>query len=96
MLAVNVLVFAYSTTIGWSYYGEIAWSYLFGTKFLKLFYVLFCTATFLGGIMNFGVILDFSDLLILGMSLPNLIVVYLLRARIRAEMQAYMTKYLRA
>lgn len=92
MLAINVCVFAYSTTIGWSYYGEIAWSYLFGRRAVKLFYVLFCAATFLGGMVNFGVILDFSDLMILGMAFPNLIVVYCLRGRIRSEMQAYMAK----
>lgn len=93
MLAANVLVFAYSTTIGWSYYGEIAWSYLFGRKLLKLYYVIFCTATFLGGIMNFGVVLDLSDLFILGMALPNLVVVYMLRGRIKSEMDNYIKKY---
>ena len=90
MLAANVFLFAYSTTIGWSYYGEIAWCFLFGRKGLKLYYLIFCAATFLGGIMHFGVILDFSDLLILGMSLPNVIVLYFLRGRIRSEMQNYM------
>ena len=94
MLAVNVLVFAYSTTIGWSYYGEIAWSYLFGRRCMTLYYLVFCTATFLGGVMNFGVVLDFSDLLILGMSLPNIIVLYVLRGRIKAEMKGYMGRYL--
>jgi AGCS family alanine or glycine:cation symporter len=90
MLAINVFVFAYSTTIGWSYYGEIAWCYLFGRRGLKLYYLVFCTATFLGGIMHFGIVLDFSDLLILGMSLPNIVVLYFLRGRIRAEMETYM------
>lgn len=93
MLTLNVLVFAYSTTIGWSYYGEIAWCYLFGRRRVTLFYGIFCTATFLGGLMNFGAILDFSDLLILGMSLPNIIVLYLLRGRIRGELKAYTKKY---
>ncbi len=92
MLAVNVFLFAYSTTIGWSYYGEIAWCFLFGRRHIKLFYAVFCTATFLGGIMHFGVVLDFSDLLILGMSFPNIIVLYMLRGRIRSEMLAYMAK----
>lgn len=90
MLAVNVLIFAYSTTIGWSYYGEIAWCFLFGRRGVKLYYALFCIATFLGGILNFGVILNLSDLFILGMSLPNIVVLYFLRHRIRSEMNAYM------
>lgn len=92
LLAANVLVFAYSTTIGWSYYGEIAWSHLFGRKFIRLYQVIFCTATFLGGIMHFGVVLDFSDLLILGMALPNLIAVYILRGRIKDELNTYLAK----
>lgn len=92
MLAVNVFIFAYSTTIGWSYYGEIAWSYLFGTRGIRLYQVIFCAATFLGGILHFGVVLDFSDLLILGMGLPNLIAVFLLRKQIRSAMNQYMAK----
>jgi AGCS family alanine or glycine:cation symporter len=90
MLAVNVLIFAYSTTIGWSYYGEIAWSYLFGRNHIRLYQCVFCAATFLGGVLHFGIVLDFSDLLILGMALPNLIAVFLLRGRIRSEMKKYM------
>ena len=93
MLAINVLVFAYSTAIGWSYYGEIAWSYLFGRKAIKLYQLLFCTATFFGGIMHFGIVLDFSDLLVLGMSLPNIVVLYLLRGRIKQEMKSYIVRY---
>ncbi|MBY0406407.1 MAG: alanine:cation symporter family protein, partial [Rickettsiales bacterium] len=90
MLAVNVFIFAYSTTIGWSYYGEIAWCFLFGRRGVRAYYLLFCLATFLGGILNFGVILDLSDLFILGMSLPNILVLYYLRGRIKSEMTAYM------
>lgn len=90
MLAVNVFIFAYSTTIGWSYYGEIAWCFLFGRRGIALYQLIFCAATFAGGILHFGVILDLSDLLILGMSLPNLTVLYFLRHRIRKDMQDYM------
>lgn len=89
MLAINVFIFAYSTTIGWSYYGEIAWCFLFGRRGLKAYYLLFCLATFTGGILNFGTILDLSDLFILGMSLPNIVVLYFLRGRIRQEMNTY-------
>lgn len=92
LLTLNVCIFAYSTTIGWSYYGEIAWSYLFGRRAIKLYQLLFCCATFAGGIMHFGVVLDLSDLFILGMALPNLIVVYALRKTIRNELDTYVQK----
>lgn len=93
LLAINVFLFAYGTTIGWSYYGEIAWSYLFGRKAVKLYYVLFCLATFAGGILNFGIVLDFSDLLILGMSLPNIVALYLLRNKIKTALLAYQSTH---
>lgn len=92
MLAINVFIFAYSTTIGWSYYGEIAWSYMFGSRYIRVYQLIFCLATFLGGVMQFGVVLDFSDLLILGMALPNITALYLLRARIKSEMLGYMDR----
>lgn len=94
MLAVNVVVFAYSTILGWSYYGEMAWTYLFGKNKtgVRVYQCIFAAATFMGGVMHFGVVLDLSDLFILGMSLPNLIVVYLLRKRIKAELNAYLSK----
>jgi AGCS family alanine or glycine:cation symporter len=93
LLAINVCLFAYGTTIGWSYYGEIAWSYLFGRKAIKLYYVLFCLATFAGGILHFGVVLDFSDLLILGMSLPNILALYLLRKKIKTALLSYQSTH---
>lgn len=90
MLAVCVFLFAYGTTIGWSYYGEIAWIHLFGRKGVKGYYVLYTVACFIGGIATFGVIMDLADLLILGCALPNIIALYLLRGKIRAEMVRYM------
>ncbi|MFZ4541389.1 MAG: alanine/glycine:cation symporter family protein [Rickettsiales bacterium] len=90
MLAVCVFLFAYGTTIGWSYYGEIAWNHLFGRRSIKLYYVLYTFACFVGGIATFGVIMDLADLLILGCALPNIAALFLLRHKIRAEMVRYM------
>lgn len=92
LLAINVFLFAYGTTIGWSYYGEIAWSYLFGRKLIKGYYLLFAAACFLGGVLNFGIVVDFSDLLILGAALPNIIALYMLRHEIRDAMNTYIKK----
>lgn len=93
LLAVNVFLFAYGTTIGWSYYGEIAWSHLFGRKAIKLYYVLFCLACFTGGLLNFGMVVDLGDLFILGMSLPNIIALYVLRGKIKQGLIAYRAKH---
>lgn len=93
LLAINVFLFAYGTTLGWSYYGEIAWSYLFGRKLIKLYYLFFAACCFAGGVMHFGIVTDFSDLLILGAALPNVIALYILRREIKAEMLGYIAKY---
>lgn len=90
MLAVCVFLFAYGTSIGWSYYGEIAWVHLFGRGGIKGYYVLYTLACFVGGIATFGVIMDLADLLILGCALPNIIALFLLRHKIKAEMMGYM------
>ncbi len=90
MLAVTVLLFAYGTTIGWSYYGEIAWCHLFGRRGIKVYYIIYTLACFIGGISTFSTVLDLSDLFILGMALPNIIALYLLRHHIKAEMQRFM------
>ena len=92
-LAINVFLFAYGTTIGWSYYGEIAWSHLFGRRFIKGYYLLFALACFAGGVLQFGIVVDLSDLLILGMALPNIIALFVLRKTIKAEMNRYIKKY---
>lgn len=89
MLAVNVFLFAYGTTIGWSYYGEIAWKHLFGNRGIKGYYLLYTLACFIGGIINFGVVLDLSDLFILGMALPNILALFLLRGKIKSAMDGY-------
>lgn len=92
MLAVCVFLFAYGTTIGWSYYGEISWVHLFGRRSIKLYYVIYTLACFIGGIVQFGVIMDLGDLLILGASLPNIIALYMLRGKIKGEMVRYIAK----
>lgn len=93
VLAVAVALFAYSTMITWSYYGERAWSYLFGKKTVRLYHILFCTVAFLGGVMNdISLVVDFSDLLLLSMAIPNLIGLYILNDVIRGDMKIYVDK----
>lgn len=93
VLAVCIGLFAYSTMITWSYYGERAWYYIFGHRVpIGIYHGLFCTMTFLGGIIKFGIVLDFSDLLILSMAIPNLVGLYILNGEVYAELQSYLKK----
>ncbi|MCP5362038.1 MAG: alanine:cation symporter family protein [Hyphomicrobiales bacterium] len=92
VLSIAIVLFAYSTMITWSYYGERAWAYLFSRRTVGIYHIIFITATFFGGIINFGIVLDFSDLLILGMAIPNLVGLYMLSGMIQHELKAYMEK----
>jgi AGCS family alanine or glycine:cation symporter len=89
VLTVCIQLFAFSTMITWSYYGERAWSYLTRGRWLNSYYFIFCTAAFLGALMDFGAVVDFSDMLILVMALPNLLGLYLLQGEVASELKSY-------
>jgi AGCS family alanine or glycine:cation symporter len=89
VLSVAVMLFAYSTMISWSYYGERCWAYLFGdgsSMIYRLIFVVFC---FLGSIANARNILAFGDLLIFGMVLPNVLGVVLLSGKVKRAYDDY-------
>ncbi|MDH5821525.1 alanine/glycine:cation symporter family protein [Luteimonas sp. RD2P54] len=94
LLAVSVLLFAFSTMLAWSYYGEKAACYLFGeSRAVALAYkLLFCVFVVIGASANLGVVMDFSDAMILVMSVPNLIGVYLLAPVVRREVEHYLQR----
>jgi len=91
-LSISVVLFAYSTMIAWSYYGERCWSYLFGDGSALVYRILFLVFVFLGSITSATNILDFSDLLILSMAFPNLIGLYFLHGKVRESLRLYMLK----
>ena len=94
LLAVCVFLFAFSTMLAWSYYGEKAACYLLGdSRSVAMGYkLLFCLFVVVGASSNLGVVMDFSDAMILVMSVPNLIGVYLLAPVVRREVLGYMAR----
>jgi AGCS family alanine or glycine:cation symporter len=93
VLSICVIMFAFSTMITWSYYGERAWQYLFGAKSVRLYYVLFCSATFFGGATEkVKMIVNLSDLLLLAMAIPNLIGLYILAPGLRRMVGSYVRR----
>jgi AGCS family alanine or glycine:cation symporter len=95
VLAVAVMLFAYSTMISWSYYGERAWEYLFGLGSVIVYRIMFVCFVFVGSISALGNILDFSDMMILGMAFPNIIGGIILSPRIKACLNEYWGRYKR-
>lgn len=89
VLTLCVLLFAFSTALTWSYYGEQAWNYLTGERWVAVYYVIFCTLTFFGGITELGPVVALSDLLLLSMAVPNLLGLFLMSNRIGAMIRDY-------
>jgi AGCS family alanine or glycine:cation symporter len=93
VLSFSVFLFAYSTMISWSYYGERCTVWLFGERASIYYKVLFLLFTFLGSVITAINVLAFGDLMILGMSLPNLIGVYLLHGKVKVTLDDYWKRY---
>lgn len=77
-VAVAVMLFAFSTVLGWSHYGSKACEYLFGTKSTIVYRIIFVVATFGGAVMGDNLTWDIADTLNGMMMIPNLIGVIVL------------------
>ena len=93
VLTVAAALFAYSTMISWSYYGERCFTYLFGQGSSMVYRVLFLVFVFLGSVVTATNILVFSDLMILSMALPNMLGLLLMSNKVRKAMDEYWTGY---
>ncbi|MDA1017504.1 MAG: alanine/glycine:cation symporter family protein, partial [Planctomycetota bacterium] len=93
ILSFAVVLFAYSTMISWSYYGERCFVYLFGDRSSMTYRVIFLVFVFLGSIMSATKVLRLSDLMILGMAFPNILGVVLLSGKVRRDLDSYWQKH---
>lgn len=89
VVALSTTLFAYSTILGWSYYGEKAFEYIFGERFIKLYRLLFVVGVLIGAMMNLEFVWNFSDLANGLMAVPNLIALLLLSRVVKQETQSY-------
>jgi AGCS family alanine or glycine:cation symporter len=92
VLMVAIILFAYATMISWSYYGMKSWAYLFGEKnwIKQTFNVLFMTCTVIGTVSGLGAVVDFSDMMILGMAFPNIIGLLIMSGEVKADLKSYL------
>lgn len=89
---IAVFLFAYSTMLSWSYYGQIAGDYILGPKSVLPYNLLFCFLAFIGSIWSLTPILSFSDMMFGLMVIPNLIAILSLNKVVRSETKNYFTK----
>ena len=94
ILAVAVVMFAFSTMISWSYYGLKAWTYLFGEgKAIELIYKgIFCLFVIVGTSISFSAAIDFSDSAMFAMSIFNIIGLYYLMPIVKAELKSFIKR----
>ena len=94
VLALAVFLFAFSTMVSWSYYGMRSWTYLFGQskKSEFIYKILFLLFVVVGASVSLGAVLSFSDMMILAMSFPNIIGLYIMSSEVRGDMKAYWLK----
>ncbi len=89
VLSLAVVLFAFSTMISWSYYGERCSVWLFGDGAKMPYRFAFLVCVFLGANFNLGAVLEFSDLMILGMAFPNILGALFLTTKVRQALDDY-------
>ena len=89
IVAVSLAMFAYSTVLGWSYYGERSVAYLFSERAIVPYRVVFVAAAFYGSIRSLDFVWLFSDVMNGLMALPNLIGLLLLSGVVARETKEF-------
>lgn len=92
VLALATFLFAYSTMISWSYYGERCWAWLFGEGTSNVYKAIFLVFTFLGSVISAKNVMAFGDLMIFGMMIPNILGLFLLSGGVSRDLNAYWKK----
>lgn len=89
VLTIGLITFAWSTILGWSYYGERAWVYLVGTKSIKPFRIAWTLVVFIGCAATLEVVWNVADTLNACMAFPNLVALLGLSGVIASETKKY-------
>jgi AGCS family alanine or glycine:cation symporter len=89
IVAIGLLLFAFSTAISWSYYGGRSVTYLFGVKYVNYYRVLYVIGFFLAAIVDTTIVWTFAGIAIALMTLPNLIGILILRKDVKQSIVDY-------
>ena len=90
LLSFGILTFAFSTILGWSYYGESAVNYIEHRKSNRFYRILYIVALFFGSIINLDIIWNIADCMNALMAIPNLIALLLLSGVAASETRKYL------
>ena len=90
ILTIGLATFAFSTTLGWSYYGERCVEYLKGKKWMLCFRIVYIATIFLGSVISLGLVWNIADCMNALMAIPNLISLLCLSGIIVHETRKYL------
>ena len=95
VMSIAALLFAFSTSIAWAYYGLKGWTYLFGESEITqlIFKGIFCGFICLGCMIQLSAVLDFSDAMVFLIAVPNIIGLYLYGPEVKRDLKTYLSKY---
>ncbi|VSK65034.1 Na+/alanine symporter [Streptococcus pneumoniae] len=91
-LTIFLVLFAFTTILGWNYYGERCFEFLFGVRFIWLYRVVFVLMVLLGGFIELDMVWIIADIVNALMALPNLIALLVLSPVVIAETKKYFDK----
>lgn len=92
IVTIAVTLFAFSTLISWSYYGEQGVAFILGEKAIKAYRYLFCGFVFLGAIAKLSIVLNLSDAVYGMLAIPNLIACFVLLPKVKKILVDYRAK----
>ncbi len=92
VLGFAIFMFAFSTMISWSYYGERAWVYLFGIKSSIIFKLIFLAFIVIATVVDTGLMVDFSSILFLALAVPNIFGLMIMSGDVRRMLTEYLAK----
>ncbi len=102
ILVIAILLFAFSSMISWSYYGQKGFNYLFGRYFEKAFgdkkimrityQIIFLGFIVVGSSSELGAVIDFSDMMILSMAFPNILGLIIMAPEVKRDLNIYWQK----
>ncbi len=93
IIPISLLLFAFSTAIAWSYYGDRAVTFLWGTEYVRYYRVLYVLGFFAAAIIDTTIIWTFSGIAIALMTIPNIIGILLLHKEMKETVEDYWEKF---
>ena len=90
LLTFGIITFAFSTILGWSYYGERAVEYLGGRKWIKYYRIVYIICVFVGSVISLTFVWNLADCMNAFMAIPNLISLILLSGVVVRETRKYL------